>query len=428
MREALQMKHGEGDRIVKPAARRVSILGAVVMLVTHLLSGCGGGGSLRDVQGAKFALNAKETEIAEYGEKRQPPASDRRERCEFWEGVNQRTHAVAPGSSLAAWAHAKEVEACPCVLGLDAKLDGDAVVGHLNCGGRAVQAARLWLTCAGCDLVLPKSGVSATTSATGEARFDLSNMEVGRDFGRFNTKAAISFRGDFESGLTWRKGTDYSAPGIPLIDPNVEVRVDLTRASRYATWKAQAGATQQANTDTLAAERAKLDAECTQGDGDSCKKLGKSYSFSAIGSTGTDRQRDHATSIQYYRKACALTKDTLSCAEVDAVDNPAPAEPVPSVTRQITASNPFQSPVSVMPGQTITASFTTTQDNARLSCDFRTFGQTNQTRFDHSNGGQGKPCTVSVTNKGPLGLSIVLVVATNYVGHPITIKGDIRTQ
>lgn len=411
---------------MKASIRRVATLGVVAMLATLLLSACGGGGSLREVQGAKFALNAKETEIAEYGEQRQPPASDRSGRCEFWDGVNQRTHAVAPGSSLAAWAQAKESEACPCVLGLDAKLDGDAIVGHLNCGGRAVQAARLWLTCAGCDLLLPESGVSATTSAAGEARFDLSSMQVGRDFGRYNAKAQISFRGDFESGTRWHKGTDFSAPRFVTLDPNVEV--DLTGASRYATWKAQAGATQQANKDALATERAKLDAECTQGNGDSCKKLGKSYSFSAVDSTGAVRQRDHATSIQYYRKACALTKDTLSCAEVDAVDNPAPPEPVPSITRQITASNPFQSPVSVMPGQTIIASFTTTQDNARLSCDFRTFGQTNQTRFDHSNGGQGKPCTVSVTNKGPLGLSIVLVVATSYVGHPITIKGDIRAQ
>lgn len=316
-----------------------------------------------------------------------------------------------------------------CAAKLDVKLDGNVVAATLQCDEHPVAGATIGLSS---PLTRPHddpSGLkhtqlSATTNQNGLALFDLSGVEADATFYPTLTTAEVYFNGEFESGKKWREYSDYTLPLTRA--PSV----DLKRCPLYPTWQSQASAARNAERSGADAELAKFDGECSQGNGESCIKLAWSYSLSAASSQGTARQQATTKSDEYYRKACDLKVDA-ACTRIEA-DREARAggnkRNLPAITRQITSSDPLQVPVTVSPGQSVTASFTTTQDNARLSCDFRALGQTNQAMFDHSNGGQGKPCTVGLTNKGALGVTVVLVVATNYGGHPITVNGDIESK
>jgi hypothetical protein len=141
---------------------------------------------------------------------------------------------------------------------------------------------------------------SGTTDKNGEARFDLAS-EPFRHVVKSSNPNFVSAKGRF------RDGTEETLVDVSTSDSQLSKE---TRESELAQLKKN-----------QTEERARLDDECERDIGDSCMRLAHSYGFSAAASSGTARQKNVDTSIQYYRKACALKVDA-ACTMVDAIDQP----------------------------------------------------------------------------------------------------------
>jgi hypothetical protein len=207
-----------------------------------------------------------------------------------------------------------------CSVSVTAKVDGNAVVADVACGGRPLQGAHVGLSSPLTHPAEDRTGLKQTqltesTNSAGEARFDLSGVQADANFFPVLTTAEIYFHGEFDSGTMWKVYQDYTCPliagpGSTVAGPNAQqsnctTHVDLKESQLYPTWKTQGEAARQAKKAEEAQETAGLDSACSHGSGESCWKLGLSYGVSTV------------TGRQYFQKGCAL-KFEAACSMVQA--------------------------------------------------------------------------------------------------------------
>lgn len=110
------------ERTKTPQGRMRFRTGHFSILLVFGLTTIGCGGALRQVQGAKFALNGQEESIAEEYSQGDPVSADSNARCEYWKGrTGEAGHGHAVGvlvwradhfQTLKSWTNAKAVEVC----------------------------------------------------------------------------------------------------------------------------------------------------------------------------------------------------------------------------------------------------------------------------------------------------------------------------
>lgn len=141
---------------------------------------------------------------------------------------------------------------------------------------------------------------SQTTDSNGEVRFDIASEPF-----RHLVKTGDLI--DFEATAQFKDGSTAKSTAVSTWNSKLAKE---TRENRLAQAK-----------ETATAARTKHEAECQQANGPSCLKVAESYESTASSSKGAERQKNEATSIEYYRKACALHVES-ACRFIDRLDHP----------------------------------------------------------------------------------------------------------